>query len=118
MDLPWPLIRIIMAIMSKLKSPFSKETYEKNAQIYRLLANPKRLEILNIIKHHEANVTELSDMLKMRKANISQHLAVLRHVRVVNVRRDGQKVYYKIANARIIEPCRVFKELREKRQLM
>lgn len=94
-------------------SPFPKQVYEQNAEIYKILANPKRLEILNIIKHHEACVDDLAKVVKARKANISQHLAVLRHFGLVNVRRNGLNAYYQVIDPRIIEPCRILKELRE-----
>ncbi|HLC93939.1 MAG TPA: metalloregulator ArsR/SmtB family transcription factor [Patescibacteria group bacterium] len=80
--------------MKKLHSPFPREIYERNARIYKILANPKRLEILNIIKHHELTVDELSKLVQIRKSNTSQHLALLRAYQVVKVRRKGQKAYY------------------------
>lgn len=77
------------------------------------MANPKRLEILNVIKEREATVEEISELLGVRQANTSQHLTVLRRLRVVTFRRSGRYIYYKIANPRIVEPCRIFKEIQE-----
>ncbi len=96
---------------TQVKSPFPKAVYHRNAHLYKILANPKRLEILNILKHHEVSVDELSKILGIPKANTSQHLALLRYARVVKVRRNGLNVYYKIANPRIVEPCRILKDL-------
>jgi ArsR family transcriptional regulator len=96
-----------------LKSPFPKSVYIQNAELYRLLANPKRLEILNAIKDREATVEELSQLLGAGPANTSQHLTVLRRMGVVTFNRRGRHVYYKISNPRIVEPCRIFKEIRE-----
>ena len=95
-----------------IKSPFSKETYRKNAELYKVMANAKRLEILNAIVNKEATVNELSKMLGTRKSNTSQHLAYLRYVGLVTTRRQGKNVYYKITNPRIVEPCKIFNELR------
>lgn len=94
-----------------MKSPFPKEVYFKNATIYRVLANSVRLEILNILKNQEASVEDLIKILKLRKANVSQHLTVLRHNRLVTTRRNGLNVYYKISDPRIVEPCRILREL-------
>lgn len=94
-----------------MKSPFPKVVYERNAHIYRILANPKRLEILNILKVKELSVEQLRKILKLPKANISQHLALLRHARLVTVRRNGLNVYYKISNPRIVEPCRILRNI-------
>lgn len=103
--------------MAKLKSRFAREVYERNAQIYKMLANPKRLEILNAITDREATVTEISKMLGVRKANTSQHLMVLRYLGLVKVRRQGKNAFYRIVNAGLVEPCKILKDLYEKKAL-
>ena len=90
-----------------MKSPFPKATYQRNAEMYKILANPKRLEILNMLKIKELSVEQLVKSLGIRKANISQHLSILRHARLVTVRRKGLNVYYKISDPRIVAPCRI-----------
>lgn len=96
---------------TKPQSPYSKDVYERNAGIYKLLANPKRLEILNIIKTQEATVDELSAIIGIKKANTSQHLSILRYLRVVKVRRDGQRSYYSIVNPEIVAACEILRKL-------
>ncbi len=96
---------------SQAKSPFPKAVYQRNAHLYKMLANPKRLEILNILKTHEVSVDELTKLLGVSKANMSQHLALLRYARVVRVRKSGLNVFYTIADPRIVEPCRILKDL-------
>lgn len=103
--------------MAGIKSRFTKEVYERNAQIYKMLANPKRLEILNAIIDKEATVTELSKLLGVRKANTSQHLMVLRYLGLVTVRRHGKNAFYKIVNPGLVEPCKILKDLYEKKGL-
>lgn len=97
---------------TKTKDTFSKETYRKNAELYKVMANPKRLEILNNIVDNEATVNELSKILGIRKSNTSQHLAYLRYVGLVTTRRQGKNVFYKITNPKIVEPCKIFNDLR------
>lgn len=63
---------------NKIVSPYKKEVYERNAEIYKLMANPIRLEILNIIKEDEVSVDNLSQLIGIRKANTSQHLSILK----------------------------------------
>lgn len=94
-----------------MKSPFPKATYERNAETYKILANPKRLEILNLLKARELSVEQLRNILKLPKANLSQHLALLRHARLVTVRRNGLNAHYKIIDPRIVEPCRILHQL-------
>jgi len=101
-----------MQKVTNLKSPFSKEVYQKNAELYKVMANPKRLEILNLIADREATVNELSKTLGIRKSNTSQHLAYLRYVGLATTRRQGKNVFYKITDKRIVEPCKIFNELR------
>ena len=98
--------------VTTLKSPFSKEVYRKNAELYKVMANAKRLEILNLIVDKEATVNELSKALGTRKSNTSQHLAYLRYVGLVTTRRQGKNVFYKITDKRIVEPCKIFNEIR------
>jgi len=98
----------------KVISPFPKATYHKNAEVYKILANPIRLEILNILKYGEFPVKQLTNYFRLRKPNISQHLALLRHSQIVNVRRSGLTAYYSIVNPTIIEPCKILHNIRKK----
>jgi len=53
--------------------------YEMQAELCKTLSNPKRLEILDILKdRNEISVNDLAEILEIPKANTSQHLAVLR----------------------------------------
>lgn len=88
-----------------MKEVLPKIAFINNAKIYKLLANEKRLEILNNIKHEERCVDNLVKILGVSKANVSQHLALLRHAGLVTARREGLNVYYKIVDAEIVKPC-------------
>lgn len=98
-----------------MKSPFPKSTYERNSEIYKILANPKRLEILNLLKNRELSVEQIVSVLKARKANVSQHLSLLRHSRLVKVRREGSNAFYTITNPKIVEPCKILHGLWRKK---
>lgn len=98
----------------KIKKPLPRSAYEHNAQIYKILSNPKRLEILNLLREQEMGVEDLGKTLSIAKANLSQHLALLRHARLVTVRSDGLNRYYDIVDPRIVEPCRILHTLRAK----
>ncbi|MCX6747522.1 MAG: metalloregulator ArsR/SmtB family transcription factor [Candidatus Nomurabacteria bacterium] len=96
----------------KIKKPLPRIAYERNAEIYKILANSKRLEILNLLREQEMPVEELVKTLGISKANVSQHLALLRHAKLVTVRRNGLNGYYNIIDPRIVEPCRILHKLR------
>ncbi len=101
-----------------MKSPLPQEAYNKNADIYKILANPKRLEVLNILKKREVGVDELLKITKISKANLSQHLALLRHNGLVKTRRHGLNIFYKIVDPRIVEPCKILHNLRHRRMVV
>jgi len=96
---------------AKIKRPLPRSAYERNAVTYKILANPKRLEILNLLCEQEMPVETLVKELGISKANVSQHLALLRYADLVTVRRQGLNGYYKIIDPRIVEPCRILHKL-------
>lgn len=102
-----------------MKTALPKEAYHHNAHIYKILANAKRLEILNLLKaNKEMSVEDMLKIIKVSKANLSQHLALLRHNGLVRTRREGQNVHYKIVDGRIIEPCKILHQLRHKHMVV
>jgi ArsR family transcriptional regulator len=88
-----------------------KSLYEMQAEICKTLTNPKRIEILNALKGEEKTVTELVASLGVSKANVSQHLAVMRHKGILATRRVGVNIYYRVANPKVIDACALMKEV-------
>ena len=83
--------------------------FQLQEETLKVLANQKRLEIVQLLQSKELTVSEMVDMLGMPQANISQHLSLLRQVRIVATRKDGLRVYYRLSDERIIA---VVRELR------
>jgi ArsR family transcriptional regulator len=81
------------------------------AEICKALANPIRIEILNLLKTGEKTVTELANLVGVNQANLSQHLTILRSKKIVEAKRVGNSVYYSLANPRIIEACNLLKQI-------
>lgn len=100
-----------------MKTTLPKIAFERNAKLYKLLANEKRLEILNNIKHQELSVEQLLKITRLPKANLSQHLALLRHSRLVHTRKKGLNVFYKIIDPEIIEPCVILHNLWKQKKI-
>jgi ArsR family transcriptional regulator len=94
-----------------------KSLYEMQAEVCKTLTNPKRIEILNTLKNEEKTVTELVNALGASKANVSQHLAVMRHKGILTTRRDGVNIYYRVANPKVIEACTLMKEVLFEQQM-
>ena len=76
----------------------SLETFNSGASILKILANARRLEIVNLLHHDELCVTDMYMMLDLSQANVSQHLMVLRQAGIVRSRREGKFMYYKLAH--------------------
>lgn len=88
-----------------------KSIYEMQAEICKTLTNPKRIEILNTLGNQEKTVTELVTALGASKANVSQHLAVMRHKGILATRRDGVNIFYRVSNPKVIDACALMKEV-------
>lgn len=87
--------------------------YEKlfsiQEETLKVLANQKRLEIIQLLGQRELTVSEMVEMLGIRQANLSQHLAVLREAKVLETRRDGLKIYYHLTDQSIAEACAIIR---------
>jgi DNA-binding transcriptional ArsR family regulator len=88
-----------------------KSIYELQAEICKILSSPKRIEIISALKDGEKTVTELVDILGSPKANVSQHLAVMRLKGILKSRRDGVNIYYSIANPKVVQACALMREV-------
>jgi len=84
---------------------------QRSAAVARALADPKRLCVLQSLADGELSVRELSDQVGCHVPNMSQHLAVLRNSGLVLFRRDGNTIYYRLADPRILEACRLLQSI-------
>lgn len=87
-----------------------KELYKLHADYCKFMANPKRIEILFLLGEKEMCVDEIASEMQIRIPNISQHLAVMREKGVVEVRREGRKMYYTLANPKTLKACIIMRE--------
>ena len=84
--------------------------YETKAKIIAMLAHPKRLKMVDLLSEKEMTVSELAEALKMAQATTSQHLAIMRRAGVVETARDGNFVFYRLADPKIAVACGVMSE--------
>ena len=87
------------------------QIYQQHSELCKALAHPKRLEILNSLRDGEKSVGELLAIIACSKANLSQHLAVLREKRIISMRREGLNVFYHITNSKMIKACDIIREV-------
>jgi DNA-binding transcriptional ArsR family regulator len=70
--------------------------------VLRVLANEDRLLLLCQMSQGEKSVSELEELLDIHQPTLSQQLGVLRADGLVNTRRDGKRIYYSIANPKVL----------------
>lgn len=81
------------------------------ADICKIFANDKRLEIIDLLKSREMSNSELMQKTGLSKVTMSQHMNVLKSKGVIVVRREGVQLYYRIANPKIIQACNLMREV-------
>jgi rhodanese-related sulfurtransferase len=94
---------------------FKDKLFEQFARVGKALANPHRLEILDILAQGERTVEDLAREAGMSVANTSRHLQELRAARLVEVRREGLYGYYRLADERVFAAWRAIRDLGEAR---
>lgn len=82
-----------------------KSLYEMQAEICSALASPVRLHILDLLSDEERNVGDLLDILQIPKANLSQHLSVLKDAGIIRSRKDGLYQYLSLSIPKIKDAC-------------
>jgi ArsR family transcriptional regulator, virulence genes transcriptional regulator len=92
-------------------SPREVWLWEMQADMCQILANPKRLQIINLLKWGELSVGALKKSLRIAKPNLSQHLSVMRQKGILATRREGTTIYYRLAIPNIIEACEIMREV-------
>jgi ArsR family transcriptional regulator len=96
---------------TKLRGVMEHKLYELHAAMCQVFTSPKRLEILNLLRDKELSVGELVKLAKIRQANLSQHLSILREKGIVKTRREGVMIYYSLANPKIIKAFDIIREM-------
>lgn len=93
---------------------FKDQLYAQFARIGKALASPQRLELLDLLAQGERTVEDLAGEAALSVANASQHLHVLRGARLVESRKEGLYVYYRLAGPTIFALWRALREVGER----
>src|SRR5215217_4625643 len=94
---------------------FKDLIFEQFARIGKALSHPKRLEILDLLAQAERTVEQIARETAMPVANTSQHLQVLKGARMVEARREGLYVHYRLADEGVFRAWRAVRDLGETR---
>lgn len=93
--------------------PFKDGLFRELARIGRAVANAHRLELLDLLAQSERSVDELAKLAAMPVANASQHLQVLRSARLVSLRREGARSFYRLSDDRVFHLWQSIRDLGE-----
>ena len=96
------------------KNEFKQRLFEQFAKVGKALSSPSRLEILEFLAQSEKSVENLTTLTGLSFANTSQHLQQLRHAGMVVARKEGQRVFYRLADEAAIDLLNMLRDIAEK----
>jgi rhodanese-related sulfurtransferase/DNA-binding transcriptional ArsR family regulator len=96
-------------------NPLKTELFEQFARVGRAVSAPLRLAILDVLAQSERTVEDIAREIGASVANASQHLQQLRAARLVETRREGLFIYYRLADDSVLRLCQAIREVGEAR---
>jgi len=93
------------------RSNKEERIYYMCADLFKTLANPTRLMILDLLKEGEKSVNEIAKLTGRRQSNISQHLTILKQMGMVTARREKTNTYYRVTSSKVIQLCHLIREV-------
>ena len=85
--------------------PVPEPLAELIAERFRLLGEPMRIRMLDLLRDGELTVQELATALETSQQNVSKHLVLLHRAAIVGRRKEGNYVCYSIADETVFELC-------------
>ena len=87
------------------------ESIREASEAMQAMAHPLRLKILCLVGNQELSVLEIVDAVGTTQSNISQHLAVLRDLGILEARKEANRVFYRIPDPRILNMIALTREI-------
>lgn len=84
---------------------------ERASRSLKAMSHPLRLKILCTLGDHEVSVQEIVEHVGTSQSNISQHLAILRDKGILASRKDANRVYYRVGDARTLQLISMMREV-------
>ncbi|MHB1531841.1 ArsR/SmtB family transcription factor [Acidithiobacillus sp.] len=81
------------------------------AEVFAALAHPKRLEIIHYLGASQRNAGELAELTGLSKANVSQHLSILKARGLVHCDKCGTFCHYRLTSPKVVETCEIVRQL-------
>jgi len=87
------------------------EDIERASRSLKAMSHPLRLKILCILGDREISVQDIVDQVGTSQSNISQHLGILRDKGILATRKDANRVYYRVGDARTLRLISMMQEV-------
>ena len=84
---------------------------ERASRSLKAMSHPLRLKILCTLNDQEVSVQDIVEQVGTSQSNISQHLAILRDKGILHSRKDANRVYYKVGDARTLKLISMMREV-------
>ena len=94
---------------------FKDRLYAELGRVARAIDSPRRLELIDLLAQGERSVENLAREAALSIANTSRHLQILRGARLVETRKQGLRVYYRLAESEVFDVSRAVRSLAERR---
>ena len=101
--------------MATTHREFKDRLYAQFARIGKAVGSPHRIEMLELLAQGERTVDSLATEIGLSLANTSQHLKALRQAALVDSRKDGLFVYYRLPDPAVFEVCAAIRSVAEQR---
>lgn len=80
-----------------------EKIFQIKADLFKALAHPSRIKILEFLRAGEKCVCEFTENLDLEQSNVSQHLAILKRQDLITSRKEGLKVIYSVTHPEIFD---------------
>lgn len=97
------------------KRSFKKDLYQQFARVGKALSSPHRIEMIELLAQRERTVESLAEELGQTMGNASAHLQVLREARLVDARKEGLYVHYRLADDVVLQLLDALRRVAETR---
>ncbi|MFC4157858.1 ArsR/SmtB family transcription factor [Chitinimonas lacunae] len=87
------------------------EQIEQASRAMKAMSHPLRLKILCVLGENEVSVQDIVEAVGTSQSNISQHLAIMREKGVLRTRKDANRVYYRVGDARTLEVVSMMRDV-------
>jgi len=85
--------------------------YERQAAICKAFAHPSRIHLLDLLGNGERASSELQEELNISKANLSQHLTLLKSAGIIVTRREGKQIFCSLAMPQVKLACGMIRDV-------